>query len=240
MIVEFCGVPGAGKSTVAAALVDELVARGHMATSMLGDVSPSTPRPRRVARKLGYAVWEFGAHPRSSFRAVQLLSRSGQPGWRDVAVRAVNWLVVRSAYRRARDSAVVGVIDQGLIQELCSVGFRGRAVDALDLGDPGPDRLAPDRIVQVDVDVRIAGERLAGRPGRQSRVETPGLDILDELDRQSRLLAEVLPAWLDRYGDARRTTVHRFANDRDGADVHRLISNLDLESGPQPHQGRVA
>lgn len=240
MIVEFCGMPGAGKSTVATALVDELVARGHMATSMLSDVSPSTPRTQRVARKLRHAFWELGAHPRSSFRALQLLSRSGQPGWRAVVVRATNWLVVRSAYRRAQDSAVVGVIDQGLIQELCSVGFRGRALDALDLGDPGPDRLAPDRIVQVDVDVRTAGERLAARPGRQSRVETPGLDILDELDRQRRLLAEVLPAWLDRYGNVRRTTVHRLANDGDGADVHRLISCLDLRSGPQPHQGRVA
>ena len=56
MIIELCGVPGAGKSTVAHALVTELQGRGHAASLPIEEVSPRRSRGDRLRRKLRRAA----------------------------------------------------------------------------------------------------------------------------------------------------------------------------------------
>ena len=51
MIVEFCGVPGAGKSYLAGALATDLRALGHAVSQPLEPVSP-----RRVAASNDWSV----------------------------------------------------------------------------------------------------------------------------------------------------------------------------------------
>ena len=143
MIIELCGVPGAGKSTVAHALVTELRGRGHAASLPIEEVSPRRSRGDRLRRKLRRAAVEVAGHPQASARTVRAVMRSHQPTWRDVAVRSLNWLVLRAAMRRASTTPGFHVFDQGLVQELCSLGFAGDAASVIDIADPGVARRSP-------------------------------------------------------------------------------------------------
>ena len=52
------------------------------------------------------------------------VARSGQ-SMGDFVHRAQNWLVVRALFRRSRRRSGVHLFDQGVVQELCSIGYRG-------------------------------------------------------------------------------------------------------------------
>ena len=174
MIIELCGVPGAGKSSIAHALAGEVRRRGGEVSLPLEEVSPRRTRARRLRRKLRRAAVEFAGHPCASTRTVRAVMRSQQPTRRDVAVRSLNWLVLRSAMRRTSTAAGVHIIDQGLVQELCSLGYAGDAASAIDIADPGAGVLAPDLIVVVEAELALADQRLEARPGQESRVERAG------------------------------------------------------------------
>ena len=226
MIIELCGVPGAGKSTIAQELVNELHSLGRAASLPLEEVSPRRPRSRRLRRKLRRAAVEAAGHPLASARTVRAVMRSRQPTRREVAIRSLNWLVLRAAMRRASTMAGFHIIDQGLVQELCSLGFAGDAGSAIDVADPGVGLLAPDLILVVEVELGLADQRLAARPGRESRVEGDGVDRRHELERQAELVEELLAAWMERFGERIPTTAKRIANGRHPLDVAALVASL--------------
>jgi hypothetical protein len=231
MIIELCGVPGAGKSTVAHALVTELRGRGHAASLPIEEVSPRRSRGDRLRRKLRRAAVEVAGHPQASARTVRAVMRSHQPTWRDVAVRSLNWLVLRAAMRRASTTPGFHVFDQGLVQELCSLGFAGDAASVIDIADPGVALLAPDLIVVVEAELGLANLRLAVRPGRESRVEAAGPGSRRELERQAELVEEMLASWTARFGDRVATTVRRIVNGDRPIDPPALVASLHLLHG---------
>jgi hypothetical protein len=231
VIIELCGVPGSGKSTVAHGLVTELRRRGHAASLPLEEVSPRRPRGERLRRKLTRAATEVAGHPRASARTVQAVRRSHQPTWRAVAIRSLNWLVLRAAMRRASTTPGFHVFDQGIVQELCSLGFAGDAAAAIDIADPGAALLAPDLIVVVESDLGLADLRLAARPGRESRVEAAGPGRRRELERQAELVEAMLASWTARFGDRVATTVRRIVNGDRPIDSPALVASLHLLHG---------
>lgn len=202
-IVEFSGIPGAGKSYLARELADALVVAGQPVDEPLSCVSPQLGSSRRALRKLRLATLETLGHPVSSARLVVAIARSGQSR-RDFVHRSQNWLVVRSLLRRCRRQPGVHVFDQGIVQELCSIGYLGRWQTCLDAAAPGRHDLAPDVIVRVTSPIDVAKQRLAARVGVQSRIE----DLDDEAQAQAlRLqvdeLDDIERAWLERFGDRR-------------------------------------
>ena len=228
MIIELCGIPGAGKSFLARQLVAEFRRRGRSGTLILEPVGPSRPKWERVLRRSVRAGAELTAHPVSSLAAVVAIATSGQPSKRDVAARSVNWLVLQRGLRRARRMNGVHLVDQGLVQELCSIGYRGDPSRMLSRSDPGPSRLGPDHLVIVDVDPVLAGHRLGQRAGSQSRIERDGCEHVDGLGRFAPMVDQQLTAWLNRFSDRVPTRVLRVTSRADcfQPSVETLVDSL--------------
>jgi len=199
--VELCGPPGAGKSSIASTLAELLVARGVQVSQPLAVVGPTRRASIRVGAKVLIASREMARAPVDSFRALAAIHRSGQ-SVRDALHRSLNWLVVRGLYRRARSRPGIHVFDQGVVQELCSIGYQGGDWRAcLTASGPGTAGLGPDLLILVATSVETAVARLDARPGRQSRLERLDVDERQkELERQNRMLGEIEQAWLERHG----------------------------------------
>lgn len=232
MIVELCGIPGSGKSTLARDLVADLERRGCIADLPLEGVSPRAPKWSRLWRKACRGGMEVAIHPRTSAVTIRQVIKSKQPTGRDNVARSLNWLVLRAALRRARHAPGIHVFDQGVIQELGSLGYRGDVGAAVEIADPGKALLAPDVVVLVDVDPAVAEERLARRPGQESRIEDAGLDRLGELERYGQLIEHVLGSWLENYGGHAPTTTQHVVSTPGPVDVGHLAAALCIENGP--------
>jgi thymidylate kinase len=212
--VELCGPSGAGKSSIASALADDLAARGVQVTQPLAVVAPTRPLGRRVGAKVLIASREVARAPVDSSRALAAIHRSDQ-SVRDVLHRSLNWLVVRGLYRSARRRPGVHLFDQGVVQELCSIGYQGGDWRAcLTASGPGSARLGPDVLVLVSASIETAVTRLDARPGRQSRLERLDPDERRrELAQQNLTLEEIEQAWFARHGRALGTQRIEVSND---------------------------
>jgi thymidylate kinase len=166
VVVEFCGLPGAGKSTLARAVVARLRLQGVPTVEVMAPIGPDAGKAGRMLRK-ALAVARGMGEPGLGEVVVAAAQRDG----RDRLARPANLLVVRHALRRARRRDPVAVMDQGPVQEWWSAALRARdreAVLAAAAADPAPE---PDLLVRVDAPVEVLLERLAGRSVRQSRLE---------------------------------------------------------------------
>lgn len=226
MIVECCGAPGAGKTTTARELVAALQEARVPAFSSLDAVSARRPFGVRLGSKLRLAARELMRHPGSSMRAVRFVVESRQRTIRDVIARSLNLLVLRSVFRQARTVAGVHVFDQGIVQELASIGYSARKVPDIATGDPGRDDLAPDLILAIDVDAETANRRLACRPGRESRVEAAGVNQLIEISKQRELIELTLAAWIERYSDNLVSSVVHIDNRGDAPSLDGLVATI--------------
>ena len=212
-IVEFSGIPGAGKSFLAHELATMLGADGELVDEPLSVVSPQLRTSRRVTRKLWLAAIEALRDPVAAAGIAAALIRSGQTT-SDLVHRLQNWLVVRALFRRSRRRPGTHVFDQGIVQELCSIGYRGRWQVCLESAAPGRRDLAPDVIVRVATPISRAAQRLATRSGTQSRVEKLETGEQDRvLRRQVIEVDDIQRAWLDHFGHSRGTRCIEVDND---------------------------
>ena len=190
-VVEFCGLPGAGKSTLARAVVAQLRLRSVPTTEVMATLGPDAPRVARVTRKLG-AVLSGIREPGSARVATDVALRSAQQDRRDRLARPANLLVVRHAVMRAHRRPGVHVLDQGPLQEWWSAALR--ADDARVLEMAAHDR-APHAhlVVRVRAPIEVLVDRLADRGARQSRLEAlDRASRADELRRGESLLAALI------------------------------------------------
>ena len=187
-VVEFCGLPGGGKSTLARTVVAQLRLRGVPTTEVMARLGPDAARAGRLSRKVA-AMVTAAAEPGSARLAVNVGFRSGQHDRRDQLARPVNLLVVRHSVRRARRRRGVHVLDQGPLQEWWSAALRADEGRVLALAAIDPAERA-DLVVRVDAPVEVLVARLEARGPRQSRLE--GLEFearARELERGEALLS---------------------------------------------------
>ncbi len=167
MVVEFVGLPGAGKSTLATRVLEELTARGYDCAGR------ELLRTETTGSKLRYWFGHLGIL-RSTTRAVLAVSASGPEAQRHAA-RLGRWAT--SFERLTRAGHEIVVLDQGVVQQAWSLLFRapsGRShlLQLLDLilRDAAP-RLV---FVYCDVLLDVALQRIAARPQGKSTFD--GMD----------------------------------------------------------------
>jgi len=174
LLVEFVGLPGAGKSTLASAVALRLTRRG-VAVRNVGSLYPDTSWRVR-ARKMARGLRETLSRPHNAFRSGRAVLASGQRSLVDAAKALHNWLFVSSLVEENGGEHVV-LLDEGIFQALWSIGYSGRdgALAAL-LHDLYPLFPPPDLVVIVDVGPATAAARLARRPFGGSRLERASAD----------------------------------------------------------------
>ncbi len=238
-IVELCGLPGAGKTSIATDLGRE---EGSLITSRpaLG-IGPEVPAARRLSRKLGLVASASIRRPALEATMARGIRRSGQPGPGEAASRWVQWASTQALMSRARRAPGVHLFDEGVIQALWSLGLRGDPADVLQtLADSAGRWSRPDLVVVVDPRIDLLVRRLRDRPSQHSRVQR--IDDDDELHAElvrGRSLLESLLAWwgevaedeasVVRIGDEHEdpvsaidTAIRRIAPERSSSERRRL------------------
>ena len=181
-MVEFVGLPGAGKSTLAARLVEELRARGY---DCAGRELLWAKDGRTLAGRSDKLRFWFGHFDllRSTALAVLAVAAGGTEALRHAA-RLGRWA---SGFERLSNAGhEIILLDQGVVQQAWSslfraVSGRSRLLRLLDLIlRDAPPRLA---FVYCDVPLDVALQRIAARPEGKST-----FDGMDEAEAR-RLLA---------------------------------------------------
>lgn len=203
-VIELFGLPGSGKSRLAAELARAPEGAGLDRPS--SRIAPDIPVSVRVPRKLGLAAAECARHPGRSAAAARAMLGSQPEGRTSGARRWFHWLVTQRLMSSARARPGVHLFDEGVLQALWSVGLRGHARSALDRIAAEPARWAlPDLVLVVEAPTDELDRRLSARPSRHSRVQE-GDDAearRSELARGHALADRILAWWGEVFGETR-------------------------------------
>lgn len=197
--IEFFGLPGAGKTTLAVGLAKALTERGFPCRPLLTDAGP----PRRTAcERIARQIKLLGIcarFPRLSSAALAYALRI-RP-YRAERLSRVAFLLRLVARAAARDTTSHDVIvaDQGVLQAIWSIGLFGSPPSARPLETllrSVHKRYAP-LVVVVEVTPATAHARLVARPRQHSRLEELDSDeALARMSASAHALETIVDAWL--------------------------------------------
>jgi thymidylate kinase len=172
ILVEFLGLPGAGKSALSRRVAAELQRRRLPVDEPSRPLAHDISRASRARRKSLRVALELLRHPLDGARAARILAGSRQPSAGECARLLFNWLLVTSLARDARRRAGLHLIDEGLAQGAWSVALEGRLESALALLAALPAGTAPDVVVVLESSPAAIAARLQSRPEHDTRLDS--------------------------------------------------------------------
>lgn len=170
LVVEFVGLPGAGKTTLARYAARWLRAHGLDVREPLADRSPVGWK--RLFDHMVAASDLAARRPGTAADAGAALWSACRPRADQWAHLALNWCYCVRQAERARSNSAVVLVDQGPCQLLWSLGFRSgpERLDAKQLAHLAariaPNAVAPDVVVLVLAPTEQVAARLVARDGR--------------------------------------------------------------------------
>jgi thymidylate kinase len=183
ILVEFLGLPGAGKSAVSRRLAQALLARSLTVDEPSRVLSHGIGPARRMLRKVLRVSIEVLGRPLAAAATARVVACSGQPSTVGAAHLWFNWLLVTSLARHARRSIGVHLLDEGPAQGAWSVALEGDAASARALLERLPTEARPDLLVVVDARPVVVAGRIRARTGSDSRLDQRLESEPDLLDR---------------------------------------------------------
>lgn len=175
-LVEFAGLPGAGKSTISRRVAELLRQRG-IRVEEVHEILPSQSRAFLHAKKLAYVMKEVLGRPRSCYLAVRAIFATRQRSIVDMVMVLYNWLFTSALMNETDGTGGVrlfdlGLLDEGMFQALWSIGYSARA-EALPSSLTAFPRLMPrpDLVVLVEASLPTVKRRLAARSDGRSRLD---------------------------------------------------------------------
>ena len=185
MLIEFTGLPGSGKTTIADKLIDRIGGEVDVKIGTFDHLGTV----RRVTSKLAFAFTSFFIFPKDSFLVVKELSinhNSKMEAVRD----ALNILYLMTRYHKAKkqkETDSIYIFDQGLIQAFLSSCMYGQWSDSIF----ETLKKYSGRVIFVDVSPEISSARLSERGDKSSRVQKKGGQI-ERLAEQERCLMKII------------------------------------------------
>ena len=180
-IVEFVGLPGAGKTTIAHAVADALRADGKTVFEQTFDI---TQAPNRRSLKAGLALSSLWRHPRLSAEGLYRIGKSRQKTLQDFASASFNLLYIIGLMGKISREPGIHFIDQGYYNAFWTIYFSASTSrpENLDIQSILASGTVPraDLVLLVETRPETVLERLRARPGAGSRLErqfdTPDFD----------------------------------------------------------------
>jgi hypothetical protein len=233
MIIEFFGLPGAGKSVLAGELVEALRAGGdpaYMASSVTG---PDARTGLRYLRKGVEILGVLFRRPRASLALLYSLNRSGQGSAVQTLKRWADFMVAQGLMSASRSPGSV-ILDQGILQAIWSIGLQGDLTGPLEslVANRRSWRL-PDVVVVVQAPVDEIIARLVSRPSRHSRLQDDVSGVAASMEGAQRLMSLVLEK-AQSLGLAKESMIT--IENRSGSSASNLASSL-VPILAEPHRG---
>jgi len=174
-VVEFVGLPGAGKSTLSHAVAELLRSRGIPVTEPTWELTRGSSWLRKRVIKMGYASAIALGHPVWTLAALRRVRATRQQSLEDLLATAFNLLFVCGLLARVSKRRGIHLMDQGFFHALWSIDFSARAparlVDLRVRSLRGGLLTRADLVVTLEVPSETAVDRMAARVGTQSRLE---------------------------------------------------------------------
>ncbi|HEX6401296.1 MAG TPA: ATP-binding protein [Actinomycetota bacterium] len=241
LLIEFCGLPGAGKSHLAGALLAGLRREGIPARAGDAAIAPNIAPVRRIPRKLLAAGSEVLSDPVGAARVGLAIARAERDAV-DIVSRSLQWFVTQRVLDRAAGRAGVHVFGEGVLQGLWSIGLRGDPDALLELLEAGvAPWIRPRVLVVVNAPTDVADARLGARRSSHSRTQALGAAERTAELRRGRELLECLVEWW--RASSREGEIVEVDNGDDGPrdrEVARLVNRILKHLGPaaQPEGSR--
>lgn len=132
--IEFVGLPGSGKSTVAACLTADLIRHGIRAISRSAVLADDSPFIWRQFKRVLIVIRNAGECWHLYRTALKLILASGQKSVKDAAKVTWNfWSVIALMANSRRSAGQVTIVDQGLLQAIWSVQLSASKALTIDL-----------------------------------------------------------------------------------------------------------
>jgi GTPase SAR1 family protein len=200
VVIEFFGLPGAGKTTLSRRLTQLLRNEGVKVNHPNDDMISLKEGMRRKIHKLPYIIKEPLFHPVQSLRAALAINGSCQRSVADFSKVLVNWWYVTAILRSPKTRMHFSVLDQGVFQALWSIVLTGKTLDSFNhFGDLLlKSSFLPQIVVLVEARIPTLLERLIQREGSNSRLEKVSLMeqkqlVLRGLILCRQIVKEILP-----------------------------------------------
>ena len=173
LVVEFVGLPGAGKSALSRQVAALLRAEGYILSEPTTQLDQAGTASRAFA-KAAYGIGSALASPLNAAGWMRTFIAMGQRSLADTGRVALNWFFLAGLMRGLARRPGVHLLDQGIFQGLWSAGYAAR--DGAVVGREvvtAVRKALPPRILVIVIETSPATlrRRLQERPGGDSRLE---------------------------------------------------------------------
>lgn len=163
-VVEFVGLPGAGKSFLATKVTTRLAELGIDVHNSYSQITSERRLLVRAGRRLAITIPFLIRRPGFAFQAGRSLVKVG-PGLGAFWRLLMNWVTVQALVESGHSRAGVTILDQGTYQLMWSIGARYGSAAVGECAAVAGSSRARDLIVIVQVSNEVAVDRLASRHG---------------------------------------------------------------------------
>jgi len=179
-LIEFMGLPGSGKSTIAAQLESYLRQYGIETVSRSPEFADTSPFLWRHCRRLLHVVRNAGRCGRLYLDALKLITDSRQKSRWDFATVTWNFCSVIAFMANCRANRdKVTIIDQGLFQAIWSIQLSSSQELTMDAWNKllRAAGVADLLVVNIQSEIPVASNRLTARASGRTRLGSRAHDI---------------------------------------------------------------
>jgi thymidylate kinase len=194
IVIEFFGMPGVGKTTLARGVVADLRRHGYDAVFLAMDAPVNLNRYLKLTYQIGAIARYAAARPRQVLSVTRVLRYFPQPDLITFAKVIRYWLLTCAIIDRSGRQAAVVVCDQGFYQGLYSLALLARAPDQAALCAALRLFPIPDLAILVTADLETIQTRLEERRYNHRWIDKLLRDNPESAERSVELIEHIATA----------------------------------------------